>query len=193
MAMPAPWCMPPMLWPMPGILEWSMPSASRRARICRVSRRRRRSSRRGRPRLAVIAPRLGRSSISTRTSPDPAAPQREGGRSRSRIEDDELIQVPAAGRDRPLGEPGNAVHVIADGDAMPVDAGWSRQTVLEVDSEELSSGHPQLWPRKRTIEGPGLRRPTSKVDDVGAANSWTAPSTATVEGRLVSGPPAPVT
>ena len=119
--------------------------------------------------LAVIAPRLGRvlhdqHPVQAPIQLHPSVRVEEVGPG---IGDDELIQVPAAGRDRPLGEPGNAVHVIADGDAMPVDAGWSRQTVLEVDSEELSSGHPQLWPRKRTIEGPGLRRPTSKVDDVG--------------------------
>jgi hypothetical protein len=83
------------------------------------------------------------------------------------IGDGELIQEPATGRDRALGEPGDAVHGIADGDAMPVDAGRGRQTVLEVNSEELTGGHPQLRPRKRAIEGPGLRRPTSKIDHVG--------------------------
>jgi hypothetical protein len=98
--------------------------------------------------LAVVAPRVGR--VLHDQHPVQAPIELHAGVGVEEVGpgvgDGELIQEPGAGGDRALGEPRHAVHVVADGDSVPVDAGWGRQAVVEVDPHKLPGADPQLWP-----------------------------------------------
>ena len=83
------------------------------------------------------------------------------------VGDRELIDEAGTGGDRGLGEPGDAVHVVADCHAVPVDAGRGGQVVVELDAKKLTGAQPQLRPRHRAIERPRLGQPSSKVHNVG--------------------------
>lgn len=65
--------------------------------------------------------------------------------------------------DRVLGDPGNAVHVVAQRDAVPVHAGVRRQVVDHVDTEQVTG----LRPDQRAGGGlgvpPGVDRHATQV------------------------------
>ena len=87
--------------------------------------------------LAVVAPGLGRV-LHDQHAVQPAIDLHPGvgmEEVRPGIGDGELIDESGAGGDWSLGEPGDAVHLVAERDAVPVDAGRGGQAVDKLDPE----------------------------------------------------------
>src|SRR5680860_1912928 len=73
-----------------------------------------------------------------------------------RVRGGELISEAGTRLDRVLGDAGNSVHVVAQGDPVPMDAGAGVELVVHLHSEEI----PRLCPDERARQGvaipPGL-------------------------------------
>lgn len=100
----------------------------------------------------------------------------------TRVGNDELIVEAAVGSDDRLGEVGDAVHVVSDGEAMPVDRRVLRELVAQLDPEGVSLADPHLLAGDEIAVGPGcdLTRPEGERGRGGDQ----------IDRRDLSGPPS---
>lgn len=76
----------------------------------------------------------------------------------------ELVNERPARPDRLLGDARDAVHVVAQGNAVPVDAGVVRQVVRELDPEQVAGPGVELRPRNGLAVGPGVHTAGPEVN-----------------------------
>ena len=83
---------------------------------------------------------------------------------RARLGDRERIGQLPAGRDRRLRHAGHAVHVVADGHAVPVHGGLGRKLVHQQRLQDLALAHPDLRTRDLAAEAPRRDDRPAQVD-----------------------------
>ena len=69
-----------------------------------------------------------------------------------------------AGRDRLLGHPRDAVHVVTEGKSMPVDAGLDRQPVDHAGLDRVAFSHPEGLSGEGVAVGPGGHLNAAQID-----------------------------
>ena len=80
------------------------------------------------------------------------------------VRDGELVGEGLACPDRGLGDSRHPVHVVAQGDAVPVHAGCGRQLVVHLDPQQIAGPGPQQRSWHRVAVGPGVDHWTAEVD-----------------------------
>ena len=82
----------------------------------------------------------------------------------------EFVGEPFAGLDDGLREVVDAVHVVADGDAMPVDGGRLRKLVFQLDPQHVADSGSQFAARDRATIRPCRGSPPGQLDRGGRGN-----------------------
>ena len=101
--------------------------------------------------------------------------------------DRERIGELPAGRDRRLRHARHAVHVVADGHAMPVHGGLDRKLVHQQGLQDLALAHPDLRTRDLAAEAPRRDDRAAQVDVPGLRGHAGLHGSGGVPGRLGRG------
>ena len=92
-----------------------------------------------------------------------------------------------AGRDRHLGHAGHAVHVVADGHAVPVHGRLNRKPVHQQRLQDLALAHPDLRTRDLAAEAPRRNDRPAEVDVPGLRGHAGLHGTGAMPGGLGRG------
>ena len=105
----------------------------------------------------------------------------------ARLGDREPVGELAAGRDGCLGHAGYAIHVVADGHAVPVHGRLDRKLVYQQGLQDLALADPDLRPGNLPAVGPGRHDRAAEVDMPGRRGHAGQHGAGGMPGRLRRG------